>query len=288
MGKLIRINGVTFDPKYILKTIELPDEPVIPDEPIVPVTIADYPVQDGLKGLYDLGRYDGLGNENDPLENHAPNGTNAVLADGNTWTVGDDYAIFSGKTNVSRVITNIQLTLENTVTFVALFRVPTGRRPLIGNRRGTGSTATNFGLDLLNTEVHLCVGGKAQAYAFDTPINSDNFAILALRATTSGVMVDRYTNGVLTRVPFVSTTDGTKMDCYEGVVDAWATNVTANVFKIGGNTLSNTDGDAHISLAAIHEGDITGGVEGVTVEDKLLEICQFVKAYGEEKGLTIE
>ena len=58
MGVLIKIDGVIFDPEYIIGAVDVPDEPV---------TIAEYPVQDTLMGLYDLG-----GTLEDSLVNRAP------------------------------------------------------------------------------------------------------------------------------------------------------------------------------------------------------------------------
>lgn len=268
MGKLIRIKGVTFDEEYILKTIELPDEPVVPDvpdvpdEPVVPVSIDDYPVQDTLLGLYDLGLYDGLGNDNNSLTNHAPephiNDTDPKLDVG--CTVEEKWVTFSGASNKGRMLTYLPGNLANQITYVAMFST-SGWRMIIGNKGSAGiglgmrSNDAVFGRNAVTVEPDY-EGGS---------VYSDNFVILALTATTEGVRAFRYTNGQLT----------TLLDD-KGVVDSWG----SNKFQIGGDSTTTAYDPARISLAAIHEGAMT--------DDQLESICEFVKKYGEQKGLIIE
>lgn len=261
MGVLIKIDGVTFNEKYIIDKVDVPE-----DEPIVPVTIEDYPVQDTLKGLYDLG-----GTAEASLVNHAPepqvNDGDEKLDSG--CEVKEDYITFSGVANVGRMLTYLRLPLTNGLTYVALFSVPSGERLVLSNK---GSKVAC--LSLSNKMAVIGKNNTTYGIPFDAPINSNNFAIVALRATTSGVMVDRYTNGALARVPLV--VDGTKVNAYEGVVDTWDNNAV----QIGGAGTTASLDTAHISLAAIHEGAMT--------DDQLTDICEFVKNYGEQKGLTIE
>lgn len=294
MGILIKCEGATFDPKYVIDTVDLPDPECEHEydnacdaecnlcgatrtvthnyvdgycticgkkDPNKVWTIGEYPVTDTLKGLYDLG-----GTQEASLVNHAPNATNTSDVTG-TVVYADSYATFSGKANASRINTHIQIPLANTVTFVALFSVPTGRRPLIGNRIGTGTSAS--GLDLLNTSVHTCTDSVSSAHDFKTPINSSNFAILAMVADTNDYRVLRYSNGSLVLV-----------DSYDGTISDWLANFDSMAFKLGGDQTSNGYDTAHISLAAIHEGAVT--------EEQLENICKFVYEYGTQKGLTIE
>lgn len=305
MGVLIKIDGVTFDPKHVIDTVDLPD----PDceheydnacdaecnlcgatravthnyvdgfcticgkkDPNKVWTIDDYPVQDTLKGLYDLGLYDGLGNDNDSLVNHAPEphiNTAAEAFDG-SCTVKDDYITFSGATNTNRMHTYLRLPFDGKLSAVVLFRVQSGNRMLIGNRTAGGS-GKGSGVNLRNDGVEFGSGGTHITEAFSA-INSDNFAILAMTVDESGILrVVRYTNGALS-------------DLYTsaGSVDEWSNDTSAgNAVQIGGYGVSgNANGDADISLAAIHTGKLD--------DEQLESICEFVKTYGEQKGLTIE
>ena len=312
MGILIKCAGSTFAPKYVIDTVEIPDIECEHEydnacdaecnlcgatravthnyvdgfcticgkkDPNKVWTIAEYPVTDGLKGLYDFGS----ATENGSLYNHAnpalvPTLTE-ITADGGKWTEEANYATFSGNTNKCRVDTGILPNFANTVTYVALCSVPAGGsttlRPIIGNRRNT--SAGNKGVDLANGIVEYCTGGVAQLSGTlaENQINTDNFIILAATVSTNGYALYRYTNNSLDELASKTVT-----------IDFGTT--TSDAVKIGGNSVGNGAADTHISLAAIHEGDITGGVEGVTVYDKLLEICAFVKTYGKQKGLTIE
>lgn len=240
-------------------------------DPDNPYTIDEYPVTDGLKGLYDFGS----ATEKGSLYNHAnPSLVPALVeltTDGAKWTEEENYATFSGNTNKCRVDTGILPNFANTVTYVALCSVPAGQsktlRPIIGNRRNT--SAGNKGVDLQNGIVEYCTGGVAQLSGTiaENQINTDNFVILAATASTAGYALYRYTNNAL--VELASDTVA---------IDFGAT--TNDAIKIGGNAVGNGVADAHISLAAIHEGVMT--------DEQLESICAFVKNYGEQKGLTIE
>lgn len=272
MGVLIKIDGATFNEKYIIDKVEVPDdEPVVPDEPIVPVTITDYPVQDGLKGLYDLG-----GTQEASLVNHAPEphiNTADEKIDG-TYTVADDYIAFSGATNTTRMHTYLRLPLANSLTYIVLFRAPTNARVLIGNRSAGGS-ANSSGVSLRNDGVEFGNNGAYVARTFPA-INSDKFAILAMTVDENGLRVVRYTNDALSAPLYNSADDPDFVS-----IDPWLTGSTGNAVAIAGYGMANNAGhDADIALAAIHEGVMT--------DEQLTEICAFVKAYGEQKGLTIE
>ena len=300
MGILIKCEGATFDKKYVIDTVELPD-PDCPHEydndcdaecnlcgatrivthnyvggyctvcgkkdPDKVWAIDEYPVTDTLKGLYDLG-----GTVEASLVNHAPNpvATGAPSISGDTHTVSEDYITFNGESKNRMMPTLPMHKLENGIVLVALFSTPTGTqtRPLISNRRA-GTGARYVGMGLYSDRVEIAVEGATTAgvYNFDEPVHSNNFAILAFSGNTSGYRVVRYSNGTLT----------TLLE-YTGSVNGWET----NTFQIGGDGTGNVypNAPAHISLAAIHEGDVTA--------KQLESICEFVKAYGEQKGLTIE
>lgn len=264
MGVLIKIDGVKFDDKYILKKVDVPeDDTIAPDEPVVPVTIADYPVTDTLVGLYDLG-----GTEEASLVNHAPephvntNDENLV----GTYTVEDGYIRFTGKLADTRMHTYIPSNLANGVTLVALFSLPNiadgKHRAIISNRRA--GTGTSTGLTLLNNGVQFDEGGTTITKPVAFTI-SENFVVRAVTATPNGVRVVTYTdNGFETLLE------------YEGSITEW----TTNVWQIGGNGTGNTGEDANIALAAMHEGDMT--------DEQLADICAFVREYGKQKGLVVE
>ncbi len=240
---------------------------------VVLLSISSYPVYDtSLKGLYDLG-----GTEEDSLANHATNGKTATFT--GTYEADGASVKFTGKSNGNFLDTNLRIQPSNTVTTIVLFSVPTGHRTIFGCRSQSSPNAA--GISVMNDMAIYCADGTSKPIDFHTAINSNNFSILAMQASAQdGVGVCKvwqYKNGSL--VPCA--------DTYEGVLDNIPGTVVTT-WRVGGDKLSTTFADAYISLAAIHEGDITGGAEGVTVDDKLLEICRFVKAYGEQKGLTIE
>lgn len=263
MGILIVCKGADFS-KCAVDKVELPDEPTIPDEPVVPVSIADYPVQDTLKGLYDLG-----GTAEASVVNHAPTphiNTKTTELYGMV-TVEEDYCAFTGNDNAARVLTYLRIPLENAVTAVVLFRVADGIRTILSNRTG-GSTALAVGASLMNNCVVFSTNDAITQREFPA-IGSDNFAILAMTVAPNGVRVVRYTNGALN-----------ELVNFEGVVDAWQTGSTGNAIQIGGNGKSNAYQDGDVSLAAIHEGVMT--------DEQLESICEFVRKYGKQKGLTVE
>lgn len=282
MGVLFKINGAKFTAPYIIDTVDTPDEPIVPDEPIIPVTIEDYPVQDTLKGLYDLGT--AMVSEDNTVINHAPSASPATAtldADGEPYDMGEGYVTFVGSTTKSRLECGLttNLSTEGGITVVALFSTPSGSRPIVGNRRATSTAgdADIVGFNLQNDLVQvgdpsLTSTKGVKTIQFDNRVNTANaetFAILTMRATPNGIVVKRYTNGGLTNVLN-----------YEGVVTAWVSSgSTANKIQIGGCTSNGSD-TSHISLAAIHEGVVT--------DEQLTEICAFVKQYGEQKGLTVE
>ena len=231
-------------------------------------TIADYPVNDTtLKGLYDLG-----GTAEASVVNHAPTphiNTKATELYG-TVTVNEDYCTFTGTAAQAKVLTYLRMPLANAITAVVLFRVQSKKSVLIGNRSGD-STSTGWGVNLLNDSVEFGYNGSnvvTDEKRFPA-INSDNFAILAMTAHENGVRVVRYTNGALDEL----------LDL-EGEVTPWGTGSTGNAIQIGGYGASNYSNARDISLAAIHEGVLT--------DPQLKSICEFVKVYGEQKGLTIE
>lgn len=299
MGILIKCEGTTFDKKYIIDTVELPDPECEHEydnacdaecnlcgatrtvthnyvdgycticgkkDPNKVWTIAEYPVQDTLKGLYDFG-----GTAEASVVNHAPtphiNTADVALHKPENITISEDYCTFTGNTTTSKVLTYLRMPLANAVTAVALFRVPEGVREIVANSTG-GSGVTSIGFSLLNDRLSFGVNGALTSRTF-TAINSDNFAILAVTVEPNGCRVERYTNGGL-----VNLVD------FEGTVEAWQAGSTGNAIQIGGGGKSNIYPDADISLAAVHEGVLT--------DEQLESICQFVKNYGEQKGLTIE
>ena len=230
---------------------------------VVVLSIGSYPVTDTLFGLYDLG-----GTVDATLVNHAPephvNTQDESIV--GTYTVADGYIHFTGALATTRIHTYIPSDLANQVTLVALFALPNigdgGHRAIISNRRA--GTGTSTGLTLLNNGVQFDEGGtvitKPVAYE-----SSENFVVRAVTATPNGVRVVTYTdNGFETLLE------------YEGSITEWST----NVWQIGGNGTGNIGEDANIALAAMHEGDMT--------DEQLESICAFVKAYGEQKGLTVE
>lgn len=231
-------------------------------EDVVRYSIGSYPVQDTLKGLYDLG-----GTQKASLVNHAPAGVTPTFY--GTYDADGSAVKFTGRTNSNFLDTGLKIVPENTVTIVALFSVPTGFRTIIGCRFNNSPVAG--GMSLLNKNIIYCVDGTAKLEAFDA-INSNNFAILALQASTQdsvGVCkVWRYTNGSLSD-PLVD---------YSGAITDWSDAITN--WRIGGDKMSSSHDDAYISLAAIHEGVLT--------DEQLESVCEFVKVYGEQKGLTIE
>ena len=298
MGILIKCAGSTFAPKYVIDTVEIPDveceheydnacdaecnlcgatRAVTHDyvdgycticgkkDPNKVWTIAEYPVKAGLKGLYDLG-----GTAEDSLVNHAPEphvNTAAEKIDG-TYVVKDDYITFSGATNSTRFHTYLRLPAENAITYVSLFRVPSGARVLIGNRTGSDASWAS-GVNLRNDAVEYGENGTHVIKTFPA-INGDNFAVLAMTAEVDGLRVVRYTDGMLNEL-YTS----------DGAIDGWGGGPTGNAVAIAGYGKSSAaNADADIALTAIHEGVLT--------DEQLTEICQFVKTYGEQKGLIIE
>lgn len=269
MGFLIKIDGADFDEKYVVGRVEV-REPDIPDEP---VTIADYPVQDGLKGLYDLG-----GTAEATLVNHAPEphvNTAAEKLDG-TCDMKDGYVSISGATNASRMHTYLRLPQSDGLTYIVLFRVASGARVLLGNR-SAGSGATANGVSLRNDGVEFGKSGTYTTPSFkvgDTTVSinsTDKFAILAMTATANELRVVRYTSGALS-APLYH---------FEGAIDAWASGSSGNAIGIGGYSKGgNAFADADISLAAIHAGALE--------DSQLAEVCEFVSKYGKQKGLAIE
>ena len=232
-------------------------------------TLNDYPVTDTLIGLYDLGGTADASLANRSAEVGGTDGTDhSKTPDLQGATVSEDWVTFTGLANQSRMLTYVPTSLTaETITLVALFSVPAGQTPLnrviIGNRGGSTAT-TQMGISLWNDGVRFGSNGKLTTKSFAS-INSNNFAILALTMDESHIRVVRYSNsGVTTLLE------------YEGHIEAW----TNRYFVLGGDSTSTGGGTAHISLAAIHKGDMK--------DEQLEEICRFVKTYGEKKGLTIE
>ena len=245
-------------------TPDVPDVPDEPDEPIIPDT---YPVTDNtLKGLFYLG-----GTLEESIFNHA-DGMSDTAAGGVAVNDGNPYATFTGTETAGRIITDIITDPNNTTTIVALFRVPTGKRPIVSN-----CAMGKPHITITNKDVRYRLNNTADATTFagGDIVSTTNFALVALTASTNGFRAVKSTSGG-NFVTLASDTVG---------VDAWGT----DKFNIGGahTSFSYTD-PADIAFVSIHEGDITGGVAGVTVEDKLQEIFAYVRAYGEGKGLTIE
>lgn len=236
-----------------------------------PYTLDEYPVQEGLQGLYSLG-----GTAEDSVVNHALNPTvepsgGTPKLDG-TYVVDDSYVTFSGNANGSRMQTYLRLPLDsNGLTVVALFRVPyqsptLQERALIGNRMGGTSSS---GFVLRNGSVMYIHNNSTETtkFAGGAAIVSNNFAILAMTLDTTGYRVVRYSNGTLTEM----------CEDYTKGLDTWG---AQNAIQIGGYSAGEPLADADISLAAIHTG--------VLDDVQLTDICEFVKTYGEQKGLTIE
>ena len=288
MGVLIVCKDALFDEENVFGKVQIKE----PDVPAEPKTIADYPVQDGLQGLYDLGEDYGLVNENDlwsPI-NYAP--TDAYYQPTDTpqfagnCNIEENYVTFSGKGSDARMHTYLRIPLvagatdgydgHNGLTYVALFSVPGGtlkERPIIGNR-----TSSIPNLSLTNAHVFFARNGASVTncvFGGDGAINSNAFVILAMTADANGFKVMRYKDGALDTVPLV--VDGVKVNAYEGVVDAWSN----LAIQIGGNSTSTNYADAHISLAAVHTGKLT--------DEQLEEVCEFVYDYGKNtKDLDIE
>ena len=246
-------------------------------EDVILYSIGSYPVQDGLQGLYDLGGTDSVVNSAlNPTV--SPVGGTAKLDFSGGGSVADNHATFTGLINKSRLVTYLRLPLANKITAIILFRVPTGQdttvpRPLISNRTG-GSTEADIGVSLSHKKVIFAATGdtyeKPTEVTFN-PIESDNnFAILALSVATDGLKVYRYTNGNLDNL----------VDYTEKTINAWPTGNSGNAIVFGGAGNSNGGNNVDISLAAIHTGDVS--------VPQLTDICAFVKAYGEQKGLVIE
>ena len=277
MGVLIKIAGAKFADPYIIDKVDIPaDDPIIPDEPVEPVYLTDYPVQDTLKGLYDLG----YATERGTFYNHANPDLVPTLveltADGGKFTEEANYVTISGNTNKCRIDTGILPKFANNpVTYVALFSVPSATgvnhwRPIIGCRRNTSDG--DKGVDLLNGCAEYCTGGKAylSKNATNTTgfIHTAHFVVLALTFSTTGYTLYRYTNNALDTL-------------YSDTVSIEFGTTTADAIKIGGDSVSNGAADANISLAAIHEG--------VLDYDQLKSVCEFVYKYGKNtKGLSIE
>ena len=236
-------------------------------DPGKPYEITEYPVQDGLQGLYDLG-----GTAEETVVNHAlsptylPDGGVPALA--GTYAVEDNYVTFSGNANASRMHTYLRLPLTSDgLTVVTLFSIPSAtstlqERALISNRNASS------GFALRNGSVMFGKDSVTQTPKFDNNVvvGTDSFAILAMTLDANGCRVVRYSNGAINSV--FEHTDG---------VDAW----TNNAIQIGGDGTGTPYADANISLAAIHTGVLT--------DEQLEEICEFVYEYGTKtKGLTIE
>ena len=253
------------------------DEPDVPDDPVIPdgpVELVDYPVQDGLQGLYDLG-----GTPEATLVNHAQNPTYTPTAASKlegSYEMDDNYVAFSGATNTSRMPTYLRLPQSDGLTYIVLFRVASGARVLLGNRSGA-STAAGNGVSLRNDGVEFGKSGTYTTPSFkvgDTPVSinsTDKFAILAMTTTANELRVARYTSGAL-NAPLYH---------FEGDIDTWTSGSSGNAICIGGyGKSSNAYADADIALTAIHTG---------VLNDKQLEsVCKFVYDYGTQKGLTIE
>lgn len=254
MSVLIKIDGVSFDEKYVIGKAVVP-------EPDVPLVISDYPVTDGLKGLFTLG------SDYDSVRNYAPEphvNTDAPKLDG-TYEMADNYITFSGTGNGSRLSTYLRLPLDGGLTFVALFSVTADgsaiNRPIISNM------SSSSGLSLGNRQVTYKKNAVTQLDYFEENVLSDKFAILAMTADASGYRVVRYSNGGIVEWKTGKESTG---------IDAWSN----NAIQVGGESTTSPYATARISLAAIHTGKLT--------DDQLRSVCRFVNNYGKQKGLTIE
>ena len=267
MGVYIKIPNVTFtkylgvaeieDEPIVPDVPDVPDEPVVPDEPTVPDT---YPVTDTLKGLYYLG-----GTIEESVVNHKEGGANATAAGGVAVNDGAPYATFTGTETAGRIITDIITDPNNTTTIVALFRVPTGKRPIVSN-----CAMGKPHITITNKDVRYRLNNTADATTFagGDIVSTTNFALVALTASTNGFRAVR------------STADGNFVTLASDTVgvDAWG----ADKFNIGGahTSFSYTD-TADIALAAIHEGDMS--------DEQLKQIFSYVRnKYAVDKGLTVE
>ncbi|MBR5593890.1 MAG: hypothetical protein IKW46_07455 [Bacteroidaceae bacterium] len=232
----------------------------------LPVTIADYPVQDGLQGLYDLG-----GTAEASVTNHAqkptytPSGGTPKLEGVNEGDIAGNYVTFSGATNGCRLSTYLRIPLvEEGLTYVALFSVTEANgksdRPIISNCNGSGGVGFRLG----NCGVRYVSNGVAYAppnYTYDTPIVSDKFAILAVTFDANGYRVVRYTNNRIV-----------EWDAKDTVITDWG----GGAIQLGGESTSSVStATAHISLAAVHTGKLT--------DAQLEEVCKFVYDYGVQK-----
>lgn len=235
-----------------------------------------YPVKDGLKGLYDLG-----GTEEASLVNHAPepyiNTADEVL--NGTVAVTEDYCTFAGNVKDNRMLTYLRMPMGNALTTVVLFRVPSGKRVLVGNRGNDSNYANYTGVSLFNNSVLASYNGYPTEKAFKDNISinsSNNFSILAMTVDANGyVRVVRYLNGALVDMLDI---DGENRF---GPIKSWITGDTGLALQIGGCSFSAKHDSADISMVAIHEG--------VLGDDQLADACRFVYDYGTNaKGLTIE
>ena len=235
----------------------------------LPVTIADYPVQDGLQGLYDLG-----GTAEASVTNHAKNPTYTPTSTPQlegAYEMADNYVTFTGAGNSCRMSTYLRIPLvEEGLTYVALFSVTEAGgksdRPIISNCNGSGGVGFRLG----NCGVRYVSNGVAYAppnYTYDTPIVLDKFAILAVTFDANGYRVVCYTNNQLV-----------EWDSKDTVITDWG----GGALQLGGESSASTStATARISLAAIHTGKLT--------DAQLEEVCEFVYDYGTNtKGLDIE
>lgn len=259
MGVYIKIPNVTFT-KYI-GIAEIEDEPIIPDVPDEPTVPDIYPVTDTLKGLYYLG-----GTADESLVNHANGDIVPTIPSSATVTFADGYASFDGAMNADRISTNVNVSPENGVTMVALFRVPTGKRSILSTNQ---NSVTGKGVTFTNDRAYAYIGGTGGQHLYPNgSINTSNFVLCAFTASVDGVRaVKSENNGGVTELLTVA-----------GVVDVWS--ASAGV-TIGGGQQNLSYGDpADIALVSIHEGDVT--------DEQLQQIFEHVRWYGESKGLTIE
>lgn len=255
MGVYIKIPNVTFK-KYI-GIAEIEDEPIVPDVPDEPVlvTIDDYPVKDStLKGLYDLS-----GTQTEAIKDHSGNGNDATVV-GTGVTFEGNFAHFTGANLENHIATGVSTSVANKTTIVALFRVPTGARSIVSNYSSTK------GFNFTNKMVYIEAVSNGGSKTFnDTTVGANGFAICAVSVDANGLRAVKYNNGALDEL--VSATTEPK--------------ACSTDFRIGGSpATTNPANDADIALVAIHEGAMT--------EAQLESICEFVKTYGEQNGLTIE
>lgn len=219
-----------------------------------------------IKGLYyfDKATVQGC------IANQVEGGVAPQMPTNSSFACNGDYATFTGTMLASRISSNIfKSKPENGMTLVALFRVPSDVEAF----RSIFSTlqkAEQKGVVFTNNRAYGYFDGTGGALSlnYNQFNNSNNFAIYAFSATPNGVRV----------VKSVSDDQITELLNADNIADNWT---CSGGVTIGGGQLNvGFNADADIALVSIYEGGMA--------DDQLKQIFAYVRAYGEQKGLTIE